>query len=395
MGTRHAFDRRLFHVLAAVALIVATAALSPPAAAASCGGAATLTVDDTRRSSGSELLAVTLSAAGILTLDVSAPANGVQPRIDFLGTTSTCLAAAGEGTDFVYVEEAPKWLALRIDTTSSTTFYLRIVPQDSKQTLGGYNLRAAWIADATSSNEQTDLAPDATDTCSSSSDAVSANDLVDDRFVVVSDGAEEWDPDIMQLGVGVPGVVLVENDDVSGPDLEATLYPTTSCSAGSALGDAVFDGSAGRILAAVHEGDHALWITNHDSSSGDYEVAVRFYAPCDRGETDDHGSAARCATPVALGGSPTGSIANDDDDDEDWFTFVLAAQTTVEMETTGVTDTRGSLYDGAGQRLEVQDGGGSGDNFRIARTLGSGRYYLRIEGTSGAEGSYTLDVDDD
>ena len=49
----------------------------------------------------------------------------------------------------------------------------------------------------------------------------------------------------------------------------------------------------------------------------------------------------------------------------------------------------------AGQRLEVQDGGGASDNFRIARTIGPGRYYLRIEGTGGDEGSYSLAVEED
>lgn len=398
MRIRHVDSRpsvRVRALLTAVALIAALAAAAPPPASASCAGAATLTVDATRRSSGSELLAVTLSAAGVLTLDVSAPADGVQPRIEFLGTTSTCTAAAGEGTDFDFVQQRPKWVAARIDTTSSTTYYLRISPQDSKQSLGDYNLRTAWMPDVSTPDETTDLSPDATDTCSGSSDSITASGVDDDYLVVVSDAAGQWDPDIMRLTVDVPGVVLIENDDVLGPDLNATLYPTTSCGDGTELGQELFDGSSGRILAAVHEAVHVLWLDNHDSSSGDYEVAVRFFAPCDRGETDDHGSAARCATPVSLGGSPTGTISNATDDDEDWFTFVVASQKTVEIETSGSTDTRGSLYDASGQRLEVQDGGGSGSNFRIARTVGPGRYYIRIEGTNGAEGSYTLDVDED
>lgn len=394
MRNRHANDRRFLHAFAAAAaLLAALAGAAAPPAAASCSGAVALTVDDTRRSSGSELLSVTLSSAGVLTLDVSAPANGVQPRIDFLGTTSTCTAAAGEGTDWDYVQETPKWVVARIDTTSTTTYYLRVVPQDSKQTLGDYNLRVASIADAGSPDETTDLSPDATDDCNASADPVSTGPFDDDYFVVVADAAGQWDPDIMKLTIDVPGVLVIEHDDVAGPDLEATLFSSTSCSA--QLGGAVFDGASGRILAAVHEADHALDLYAHDSSSGAYEVAVRFYAPCDRGETDDHGSAPRCATPVSLEDEPSGAIANDDDDDEDWFTLVLSSQTTVGFETSGSTDTRGSLYDGAGQRLEVQDGGGASDNFRIARTIGPGRYYLRIEGTGGDEGSYSLTVEED
>ena len=98
------------------------------------------------------------------------------------------------------------------------------------------------------------------------------------------------------------------------------------------------------------------------------------------------------ATATGLGGSPGGQI--DEEGDEDWFTFALAAQTTVEIETTGATDTYGSLYDAAGQRLEIDDDDGAGANFRIARTLGAGRYYVRVERGSGEEESYTLTLDE-
>ena len=40
------------------------------------------------------------------------------------------------------------------------------------------------------------------------------------------------------------------------------------------------------------------------------------------------------------------------------------------------------------------DDDGPGANFRIARTLGSGRYYVRVERGSGEEESYTLTLDE-
>ena len=107
-------------------------------------------------------------------------------------------------------------------------------------------------------------------------------------------------------------------------------------------------------------------------------------------EVDDHGDTAACATPVEISRAVTGEIANDWGDDEDYFLFVLTALSTVEIETTGASDTAGGLYDRFGHRLAMDDDGGDGDNFRIVKTLSAGRYYVRIEGPHRAEGAYRL-----
>lgn len=392
MRKDHLADRRplfLGTILTLVAVLVAAVA-SP--AAADCSGAAALTLDDTRRDSGSDLLKVTVSTAGILTLDVSSPAAGVQPKVVFLGTTSTCTGAAGEGTDFDYVNQTPEWLAL--DVYTDTTYYLEVKPQDSQQTLGDYKLRVTWVSDPSTPNEENDLSPDATDTCSASSTAMSANNLAADRFLTVSESTDQWDDDIMKGSVTTAGVLVVENQDTTGPDLAASLYASTSCGAASEVGSAVFSGSSGRIAAVVYPADHALALASYGSSNGAYEVSVKLFAPCDQGETDDHGDASLCATAIDLDGSDTGQVDNVDGDDEDFFSFVLSAQTSVEVLTTGSTDTYGSLYDEDGQRLDSDDDSGTDYNFRIARTLGAGRYFVRVEGASGAEGSYGLEVNE-
>ncbi len=113
---------------------------------------------------------------------------------------------------------------------------------------------------------------------------------------------------------------------------------------------------------------------------------------CRSGEVDDHGDTVACATTLDPGDALTGEIWNDWGDDQDFFAFRLTELQTVEIATTGWTDTFGSLYDRSGHRLATDDDGGSGDNFRIAKTLTPGWYYVRIEGRQRSEGAYALSV---
>lgn len=107
---------------------------------------------------------------------------------------------------------------------------------------------------------------------------------------------------------------------------------------------------------------------------------------------DDHGETAACATPIALDRRAAGEIQNGWGDDEDFFTFLLSTTRTVRIETRGGTDTFGGLYDRFGHRLARADDGGQEGNFRIVKTLGPGRYFVRIEGINGAEGRYALEI---
>jgi hypothetical protein len=113
---------------------------------------------------------------------------------------------------------------------------------------------------------------------------------------------------------------------------------------------------------------------------------------CGSGVADDHADDVTCATPLVFTGRMTGEIRNDWRDDEDVFTFVVAELRTVVIETAGDTDTAGALYDRHAQRLAADDDGGSGDNFRIVKTLVPGRYFVRVEGSQRAEGPYRLSL---
>ncbi len=125
---------------------------------------------------------------------------------------------------------------------------------------------------------------------------------------------------------------------------------------------------------------------------------AKLHELCRWGELDDHGDSFTCATLLSPGQDMVGEIGNGWGDDGDVFRFVLGGPhetrlRTLAIETTGDLDTFGVLYDRSGQRLDRGDGGGSGSNFRIVRTLGPGTYFVRVEGRGGAQGRYALRVE--
>ncbi len=114
---------------------------------------------------------------------------------------------------------------------------------------------------------------------------------------------------------------------------------------------------------------------------------------CLLGEIDDHGDALGCATHLELGSPLHGEIDNEWADDDDTFAFFIREFQTIEIQTRGETDTAGALYNRYGHRLTVDDDGGEGGNFRIAKTLAPGLYFVRIQGRLRSEGAYRLAAD--
>ncbi len=115
---------------------------------------------------------------------------------------------------------------------------------------------------------------------------------------------------------------------------------------------------------------------------------------CRLADFDDHSDSLLCATATGLGRSLRAEIDNGWGDDHDVFAFELSAPRTVRIETSGDTDTFGGLYDHLGQRLATADDGGNGDNFRLAKTLQPGLYFVRVEGSLGTRGAYQLTIDE-
>ena len=87
-----------------------------------------------------------------------------------------------------------------------------------------------------------------------------------------------------------------------------------------------------------------------------------------------------------------GSGTLDEAGDVDTWCFEVATAAEVVAESTGSIDTIGTLEDGLGRRLQRNDDGGEGFNFRIVTDLVPGIYFLRVSGFGDAAGDYALRI---
>ena len=120
-----------------------------------------------------------------------------------------------------------------------------------------------------------------------------------------------------------------------------------------------------------------------ESSTGDGEPSSM---------ADDHSDTRSSATSLTPGTPVTGSI--DPGDDVDYFRLRLSESTAVAIYTTGSLDTTGTLRDASGNRVDSDDDGGGGSNFRIEATLSAGTHYVEVKSYDSDEtGRYTLHVE--
>ncbi|MEM7356454.1 MAG: hypothetical protein AAF657_36905 [Acidobacteriota bacterium] len=123
------------------------------------------------------------------------------------------------------------------------------------------------------------------------------------------------------------------------------------------------------------------------------EIEIEPETTLPHSSTVDHADAITFATLLEVPGTVTGEIANAWGDDIDVFAFDLSQERIVILETFGDTDTIGGLLDASGRLLAVDDDGGVGGNVRLVRALLPGRYFARVEGSLGAEGSYIVSLE--
>ncbi len=359
--------------------------------ATACSNATTVSSNTTLHDYGSavselKVFKIVLSGTGVLTLDAFAPGDeAVAPKLSFLGTD--CETPANGTGSHVVVEALPS--SARVEITAAGTFYFQLVPDDLASELSGYKLRNAFLSTLSSLDETTTPSTDPSGTCSSSSTPFTANSVSASRYARFSEDVDEWDGDIMGIASEVPGILRLS---ASGADLSAYLYAGQTCPMSALLGEATLATSTDQLVMSIAAGDYRLKIKPYNGASGSYSLDLKLYDVCAQGESDDHGDSPLCASPQSLTSAGSGEISATNDDDDDFFTFVLASTVTVEIKSTGSLDTFGSLYGAGGNRLATADGGGSGSNFKIVKTLSAGRYFVRVEGKDGAEGSYGLSV---
>ena len=112
--------------------------------------------------------------------------------------------------------------------------------------------------------------------------------------------------------------------------------------------------------------------------------------PGDGGDPGDGNDTRDGATSIAPGVAADGTL--DGPDDVDYWRIDIPSRGRVVIESTGNTDTLGRLEGASGGQLAENDDGGAGLNFKIERVLEAGTYYVRVSGSGGATGGYSLRV---
>jgi M6 family metalloprotease-like protein len=105
--------------------------------------------------------------------------------------------------------------------------------------------------------------------------------------------------------------------------------------------------------------------------------------------TDDHGNSIADATLLGLNASVSGRIEYAGDND--FFRIDISIAGSLTVETTGDTDTYGSLLDASGNQLAYDDDAGVDSNFSISYAVAPGTYYVQVRHyLSSGTGSYQL-----
>lgn len=192
---------------------------------------------------------------------------------------------------------------------------------------------------------------------------------------------DEWDGDILKIVIDQPGVLVLSGE---GPGVQGALYAADPESGEPVLEDG---GSLGTdhqpLTLVVQPGEHCMQVTPTAEATGNLSVVATFFNVCSLGAQDDHSDSFLCATEIALGEEQTGEISPATD--QDVFSFTLDAGTAVTISVDGgASNLAAGLYGEDGTLLAA--------DARGSRTLAAGKYFVRIDGGTGAGGSYTFAV---
>jgi hypothetical protein len=212
--------------------------------------------------------------------------------------------------------------------------------------------------------------------------------LVHDQTTSEAKGPDEWESDILKITAPSSGLLDV---DATGPGAQGRLYTGNPNAGTFGLVNVTSLGTGHRVATSVAQGQtYCIEVSPGAGAIDDITLRVKFRDACLLGQPDDHGDSFSCATAATVGGSnKTGEIAPSD---HDVFAFELGSTATVSLESSGSTDVAATLFEEDGTLIDDDDDSGSGSNFLLSQSLPAGRYYLRVESSGSAQGSYTLSL---
>lgn len=203
--------------------------------------------------------------------------------------------------------------------------------------------------------------------------------LADTATTTTTKKVDEWDGDILKLRVSRPGILVVSGE---GPAVQGSLYAADPSSGSPLLEDGGQLGTAYRPLTmVVPPGEHCVQVTPPAGATGNLRLQATFFDVCGLGPQDDHGDSFLCATEITPGATLTGEVSAAD---QDVFSFELTAAGSFTVTLTGP--------EGLAASLHAEDGTLLAADGRGVRTLGAGRYFVRIETGTGEGGTYGIGV---
>jgi len=295
------------------------------------------------------------------------------------------------------------------------TYYVRVNHYSSSGT-GNYQLRFAFTADQSVSDDHGNSIGDAT-ALSLSNNAASSSGRIE----------ASNDNDYFRIVLNAPGALVVNSTgstDVYGHLLNSTGGQITA-------DDDSGEGYNFRVSQSVAAGTYYIRVRHYSSSgTGAYGLQVAFTptAPPPLSESTDVGGAFPAAVSInplpyagdhflsapffrSIGRSPAArrafrraaaalpgleqtSSRSAVYSDNDFYRFTVETAGRLNARTTGNTDTFGHLYNGQGQQIAYNDDAAGSLNFNIGYDLTPGTYYLRVRHYSQyGSGPYRLLVD--
>ena len=326
-------------------------------------------------------------AAGLVTLDIAVPGTAeVEPKIGLFD--HGCGMSDGPRGAVTFIERTPTGLVAWTETPG--TFVFAVAAQDPHESLGEYKLTVGFVGVANSPIGGSQPDPRSVDNLEGGGD--SPNEIE------IEPNATEPLPltgDALNGGGDSPGEIEIE-PNASEP-LPLTDDPLNG--GGDSPGEIEIEPNASEPLPLTDDP-----LNGGGDSPGEIEIEPNASEPlsprglvrqasrelCRQLIEDDHGDVRICASSLQPGHEAKGFIHNSWADDHDLFAFLITEAQTIFLETAGPTDTFGTLLDRYGLSLATDEDSGHQENFRIVKTLRPGLYFVRIEGSFGAEGSYSL-----
>ncbi|MCB4775621.1 MAG: PPC domain-containing protein, partial [Sulfurovum sp.] len=232
--------------------------------------------------------------------------------------------------------------------TTAGTYYVRVKHHSTSLT-GSYLLVSQFIADDYGNARNTAATISATSTTSGNLEIVGDVDYF--KIVIPSSATRK-------------GALTVDINDTR-------TYTFLRDASDRQL--ASFHGLEGNVMRPVRAGE-----TYYVSVEGSSAAPTVRYTLTSQFTPDDHGDTKETATLINPDSNTSGHITSYED--KDYFKIVIPRAGTLVVETTGATDTKGTLSNNNGRGINYDsDSGIGGKNFKMTQTVTAGTYYVIVQ----------------